>query len=77
MEVATLDNLSNGRAILTIGMGAPDIGFANFGEETELRTRAELVDEGLDIMIRLWRQEAFAHDGKHYQIDLRSRQDWI
>src|SRR5688572_5107368 len=31
-EIATLDQLSNGRAILTVGLGALDTGFANFGE---------------------------------------------
>ena len=72
-EAATLDHLSDGRVILTVGMGAPDVGFAAFGETTDLRTRAELVDEGLDIIAKLWRGEAFQHEGKHYQIDLADR----
>lgn len=49
-QAATLDHLSNGRVILTVGMGAIDVGFAAFAEAIDLRTRAELVDEGLDIL---------------------------
>jgi alkanesulfonate monooxygenase SsuD/methylene tetrahydromethanopterin reductase-like flavin-dependent oxidoreductase (luciferase family) len=70
-EVATLDQLSNGRTILTVGMGAPDVGFAAFGEATDLPTRAELVDEGLDLLDALWSHKPFVHHGKHYQVDAR------
>jgi alkanesulfonate monooxygenase SsuD/methylene tetrahydromethanopterin reductase-like flavin-dependent oxidoreductase (luciferase family) len=72
-EAATLDQLSNGRVILSVGMGAPDTGFAEFGEATELRTRAELVDEGIDIMTALWRGQSFVHRGHHYTVDARKR----
>jgi hypothetical protein len=67
-ETATLDNLSNGRVILAVGLGAIDTGFAEFGEVTDRRTRAELLDEGLDILTGLWRGQPFSYDGKHYQI---------
>ena len=46
-ETATLDHLSNGRVILAVGLGAIDTGFAAFGEETDRKMRAELLDEGL------------------------------
>jgi alkanesulfonate monooxygenase SsuD/methylene tetrahydromethanopterin reductase-like flavin-dependent oxidoreductase (luciferase family) len=72
-EAATLDQLSNGRVILSVGMGATDTGFAEFGEVTDLRTRAELVDEGLDLMTALWRRRPFEHRGKHYTVDVRKR----
>jgi hypothetical protein len=67
-ETATLDNLSNGRVILAVGLGAIDTGFAEFGEVTDRKTRAELLDEGLDILTGLWRGQPFSYDGKHYQI---------
>lgn len=70
-QSATLDNLSDGRVIVTIGMGAIDIGFSAFREEVDLRTRAERVDEGLDILFKLWLNDSFLHEGKHYQVDLR------
>lgn len=67
-ETATLDRLSNGRLILAVGLGAPDTGFAAFGEVTDRRVRAELLDEGLDIVTGLWRGQPFNYDGKHYTV---------
>ncbi|HMQ30304.1 MAG TPA: LLM class flavin-dependent oxidoreductase [Chloroflexaceae bacterium] len=68
-ETANLDHLSGGRVTLAVGLGAPDTGFANFGEQTDRRVRAELLDEGLAIVTGLWRGEPFAFKGKHYTID--------
>jgi alkanesulfonate monooxygenase SsuD/methylene tetrahydromethanopterin reductase-like flavin-dependent oxidoreductase (luciferase family) len=67
-ESATLDNLANGRVILAVGLGAPETGFAEFGEETNRKTRAELLDEGLDIVTGLWRGQPFNYNGTHYHI---------
>ncbi len=67
-ETATLDNLSGGRLILSVGLGAPDTGFANFGEATDRQTRAELLDEGLAIIAGLWQGQPFNFQGKHYQV---------
>lgn len=67
-ETATLDRLSNGRVILAVGLGAPDTGFENFGEVTDRKTRAELLDEGLDILSGLWQGQPFNYDGRHYHI---------
>jgi hypothetical protein len=67
-ETATLDNLSNGRVILAVGLGAVDTGFESFGEVTDRKTRAELLDEGLDILTGLWRGQPFRYDGRHYHI---------
>jgi alkanesulfonate monooxygenase SsuD/methylene tetrahydromethanopterin reductase-like flavin-dependent oxidoreductase (luciferase family) len=52
-EAATLDNLSNGRVILTVGLGYVPSGFEAFGEVTDRKTRAELLDEGLNIITGL------------------------
>ena len=67
-ETATLDNLSAGRVILSVGLGATDTGFTAFGEVTDRKTRAELLDEGLDILTGLWRGQPFAYHGKHYRV---------
>jgi alkanesulfonate monooxygenase SsuD/methylene tetrahydromethanopterin reductase-like flavin-dependent oxidoreductase (luciferase family) len=67
-ETATLDNLSGGRVILAVGLGAVDTGFAEFGEETDRKVRAELLDEGLDILNGLWKGQPFNYLGKHYQV---------
>jgi hypothetical protein len=42
--------------------------WANFGEELDLGTRAEMLDEGLDILTGLWRGKPLSYTGKHYQI---------
>lgn len=67
-ETATLDRLSGGRAILAVGLGATDTGFEHFGEVTDRKTRAELLDEGLAIIDGLWRGQPFNFSGKHYQV---------
>jgi hypothetical protein len=67
-ETATLDNLSGGRVILAVGLGALDTGFAEFGEATDRKQRAELMDEGLEILTGLWLGQPFNYQGKHYKI---------
>jgi len=67
-ETATLDNLSNGRTILSVGLGAVDTGFTQFGEATDIRERAALMDECLDIMQGLWAGQPFEYAGNHYQV---------
>ncbi len=68
-ETASIDQLSNGRLVLPVGLGAlDDGGFGKVGEATDRRTRAELLDEGLDILAGLWRGERFSYSGKHYQV---------
>ena len=67
-ETATLDNLSGGRVTLAVGLGAPDTGWEAFGEITDRRTRAELLDEGLDVLTGLWKGQPYAYEGKHYHV---------
>jgi alkanesulfonate monooxygenase SsuD/methylene tetrahydromethanopterin reductase-like flavin-dependent oxidoreductase (luciferase family) len=69
-ETVTLDHLSEGRLILTVGLGEPEKAeFAYFGEETDRHIRAEKLDEGLDILTGLWSGKPFSYAGKHYQIE--------
>jgi alkanesulfonate monooxygenase SsuD/methylene tetrahydromethanopterin reductase-like flavin-dependent oxidoreductase (luciferase family) len=67
-EAASVDHLSGGRVILSVGLGAIDSGFEAFGEVTDRKTRAELLDEGLDIVTGLWRGQPFTYDGRHYRV---------
>lgn len=68
-ETATLDNLSNGRVILSVGLGGTDSGgWEEFGEITDRKVRAELMDEGLAILQGLWKGQPFNYSGKHYNI---------
>jgi alkanesulfonate monooxygenase SsuD/methylene tetrahydromethanopterin reductase-like flavin-dependent oxidoreductase (luciferase family) len=69
-ETATLDHLSGGRLVLPVGLGAlDDVGFGGVGEATDARTRAELLDESLDILTHAWSGEPFRHQGMHYQME--------
>ncbi len=67
-QVATVDRLSNGRVIMSVGLGALDSGFETFGEECDRRIRAELMDECLDVVTGLWAGQPFAYEGKHYTV---------
>ncbi len=67
-ETITLDVLSSGRVTLCVGLGAIDTGFEELGEETDRKTRAKLLDEGLDIMTGLWKWDLTDYDGIHYKI---------
>jgi len=67
-EVTTLDLLSAGRVILGVGLGAPSNEFSLFGEPTDARHRAELLDEGLDVLAGLCTGQPFSHEGKHFTV---------
>jgi len=56
-QVATLDQLSRGRAILTVGVGAFTEDLPRTGEEEDLRTRAAMLDDGIDLIRALWSGE--------------------
>ncbi|HET8909452.1 MAG TPA: LLM class flavin-dependent oxidoreductase [Ktedonobacterales bacterium] len=69
-ETVSVDHLSRGRLVLPVGLGAlDDGGFGKVGEPTDRKTRAELLDESLDILTGLWSGEPFSYSGKHYYLD--------
>ncbi|MBY8875795.1 LLM class flavin-dependent oxidoreductase [Micromonospora sp. PLK6-60] len=69
-ELLTLDHLCAGRATVAVGVGDPgDPGWAAFGEATDLRTRAAMLDEGLDVLLGLLAGERMRHHGEHYRAD--------
>ncbi len=65
-QVATLDQLSGGRAILGVGVGALGTGLPDTGEVTGTRARAELLDEGIDLIRTLW-EGGGSYRGQHYR----------
>ncbi len=64
-QVATLDQLSGGRAIVTVGLGAIDPSLPQTREELDRKTRAAMMDEGIDLMRTLWSGASEFH-GEHY-----------
>lgn len=68
-ETVTLDHLSGGRLILTVGLGyPPDADFAHFGEEPDAKVRAAKLDEGLAILTGLWQGKPFSFEGEYYHV---------
>lgn len=65
-QVATLDNLSGGRVILAVGLGADDPRWNAFEDIEPRQIRAAKLDEGLDLMTRLWSGEPVSYRGVHY-----------
>ncbi|MGE5227876.1 MAG: LLM class flavin-dependent oxidoreductase [Planctomycetaceae bacterium] len=68
-EAVTLDHLSGGRVILGVGLGSPaEEDFARFGEPTDDRERAAILDEALEIVDALLRGEVVDHDGPRFHL---------
>jgi alkanesulfonate monooxygenase SsuD/methylene tetrahydromethanopterin reductase-like flavin-dependent oxidoreductase (luciferase family) len=67
-QVATLDQLSDGRAILAVGLGAPDVGTGQPVDSLDRAERAALLDDGLDLIDALW-SGARTYDSPRYQLD--------
>jgi alkanesulfonate monooxygenase SsuD/methylene tetrahydromethanopterin reductase-like flavin-dependent oxidoreductase (luciferase family) len=69
-ETVTLDRLSGGRLILGVGLGTPAADeFGAFGEPTDAAVRAAMLDEGLEVLTRLWSGERVSFQGAHYRVD--------
>jgi alkanesulfonate monooxygenase SsuD/methylene tetrahydromethanopterin reductase-like flavin-dependent oxidoreductase (luciferase family) len=73
--LTTLDQLSKGRMILPVGLGAVEPedwarGTLPHGEPVDRKVRADLMDEGLAIIDGMWRGEAVKLAGEHYRVDI-------
>ena len=70
-EAVTLDHLSAGRLVLGVGLG---IDFwrefsAFTGEAADDGERAELLDDGIEIVTRLWSGERVTYQGRRLSVD--------
>jgi alkanesulfonate monooxygenase SsuD/methylene tetrahydromethanopterin reductase-like flavin-dependent oxidoreductase (luciferase family) len=66
---ANLDRLSEGRLILGVGLGWREDELASLGYPTAPLERAEHLDEGLEVMSRLWTGEPVTFEGRHTRLD--------
>ena len=67
--ITSLDKLSQGRFILGAGLGANDDEFLPFGETGDKKVRAAMLDEGLQVLTRLWTGEEVAFQGQYYRAE--------
>jgi probable F420-dependent oxidoreductase len=66
---ATIDQLSNGRLILALGIGAYREEFAAWAPRLAPKAqRGEMMDEGLALMQRLFTERRVTHEGKYYAV---------
>src|SRR2546428_3823964 len=65
-EAITLDHLSHGRLILGFGLG--DAQDRHFGEVADVKQRARMLDEGLDLLAGLMSGRPFSYQGTHYTV---------
>src|SRR5512145_701631 len=70
-QAVALDHLAGGRFVLGLGLGLDSSGgeLSRFGEETDDRRRAAMLDEGLDVLAGLLSGERVDHRGEHYTVD--------
>jgi len=70
-ESVTLDHLSEGRVVLGVGLGIDFwrefTGFA--GEAHDDRARAELLDDSIEIIDRLWSAQTVTYRGARLSVD--------
>ena len=65
-QTVTLDNISNGRFILGVGIGYRVAELSAFG--TNRRDRVSRFEESIDLMKKLWSGDEVNHDGEHWQV---------
>lgn len=69
-QTVGIDLLSEGRLILGVGIGyPPGPEFRTFHEATGEQERADMLDEGLEVLTGLWSGENFRYRGEHYRLD--------
>jgi len=65
--LATLDQLSDGRLIVGVGLGASTAVYPAFGISPERRVRR--FTEGLQLMKRLWAEERVTFEGEFWKLE--------
>lgn len=69
-QTATLDQLSQGRLVLGVGIGGDGSReLSATGEQTDDRVRGAMLDEHLDVLAAAWSGEPVRHRGARYLVD--------
>ena len=66
-EAATLDWITEGNFVLGVGMGYRKEEFETLG--VPFNQRVGRLEEGIDVIRRLWTEDRVNHDGKYFKID--------
>jgi probable F420-dependent oxidoreductase len=65
-QVTTLDQLTDGRFTLGVGLGAYREEFAAWNSRLAKARRGDMMDEGLEALLKLLYQTSASHEGKFY-----------
>ncbi len=69
-EAVTLDHLSRGRLTLGLGLGVDTYGeLSKFGDVADPRIRGQRLDEGAELLVRMWSGEVVDFHGEHHMAD--------
>jgi alkanesulfonate monooxygenase SsuD/methylene tetrahydromethanopterin reductase-like flavin-dependent oxidoreductase (luciferase family) len=66
-QMATLDIMSNGRLFLGLGSGFLEREFRGFGVPRS--ERSSRLEEGTELIRRLWTEDELTFHGQHYQVE--------
>ncbi len=70
----TLDHLSGGRLVFGAGLGWRPVEFERLGLPSDMRVRADRLDESLELIAQLWTGESVSIEGAQWPIhDVRLR----
>jgi probable F420-dependent oxidoreductase len=67
-QVATIDNLSDGRAILGVGVGWMEDEFKLLGASGNFAKRGSFLDESIRLMRELWMADPVNFKGRYFEI---------
>ena len=67
-ETVSIDHLSGGRLTLGVGLGVHADEFGYLGEETDSKVRGAMLDDGLEVLNKLWSGETITHEGQYYPV---------
>jgi probable F420-dependent oxidoreductase len=68
-QVATLDQLSGGRLLIGVGIGAYKEEYESAYPALSNKNRGDILEEGLDLLNRLFTEDGVTYRGKYYHVE--------